>query len=333
MNTEKPRSLTGIRPSGNLHIGNYLGMIRPALELQQKYQCLYFIADLHALTTNRNAADLQSQTLDLVAAWVTLGLDTDEHLIFRQSDVPMVAEYAWYLSCVTGVGFLEKAHAYKDAASQNREVNHGVFAYPVLMAADILMYDVDVVPVGKDQKQHVEMARDMAGSFNAAYGKDVIKLPEPVIREEVMVIPGLDGRKMSKSYGNEIGLFATEKALRKQIMSIKTDSTPLEEPKSMKDSLLEQLYGYFATEEQAADLEQRLNQGGLGWGHAKDELFQLINDHISESRVRYLELRADQDALDRILREGQERALDLALPILNRVRKTVGANPIELRVG
>ncbi len=324
------RSLSGIRPSGTVHLGNYLGMIRPGIQRQDSFECLYFIADMHALTTNRNPKLLQSQTLDIVATWLALGFDAQRHLMYRQSDIPMVAEFAWYLSCATGIGLLEKAHAFKDAQTQARDVNHGVFAYPVLMAADIVMYDADIVPVGKDQKQHVEMARDMAGSFNALYQGEYIKLPEPVIDERVMTIPGLDGRKMSKSYGNEIPLFCDEKSLRKYILSIKTDSTALEAPKVLKGTLISDLYSLFGTAAQYADLEKRLAAGGLGWGHAKDELFQVINDHVKEPRERYMKLRGDEKALEVVLNDGAKRAFQIAEPVLNRVRNAVGFRNVPL---
>ncbi len=317
------RSLTGIRASGNVHIGNYLGTIKPALEKQGQYECFYFIADMHSLTTNKAPATLKVFSYDLVATWLALGLDSSKNLIYRQSDIPMVTELAWYLSCVTGFGFLEKGHAFKDALAQDQEVNHGVFAYPVLMAADILLYDPDIVPVGKDQKQHVEMARDMAGSFNAVYG-EVIKLPQVVIDERVMSIPGLDGRKMSKSYGNEIPLFCDETTLKKKIMSIITDSTPLEQPKVLKGNLVGELYKLFASESQYADLEKRLASGGLGWGHAKQELFELVNSSLKEYREEYTRLRADEAALERVLTLGAERAFSVAEGVLNRVRKAVG---------
>ncbi|MCB0336355.1 MAG: tryptophan--tRNA ligase [Bdellovibrionales bacterium] len=318
------RALSGIRPSGDVHIGNYLGMLQPALGLQAEYQCIYVIVDLHALTTQKDPKALYEQSLDLAATWVALGLDIKDHILFRQSDVPQVTEFTWYLSSIVGMGLLEKAHAYKDAAAQSKDLNHAVFAYPVLMAADILMYDIDIVPVGKDQKQHVEMARDMAGSFNAIYGEGVIKLPQPVIKEEVQVIPGLDGRKMSKSYNNTIPLFAPEKQLRKKVLSITTDSTPLEEPKSLKGTLLGEYMQFFATHDQINDLEARLQAGGLGWGHAKDELFQHINDHIKDARERYQELRGDEQQLLEILTDGAERATEIADPILQRVRDAVG---------
>jgi tryptophanyl-tRNA synthetase len=243
--------------------------------------------------------------------------------LFRQSDVTEVTEFAWYLSCVTGLGLLEKAHAYKDSLAKGLEINHGTFAYPVLMAADILMYEPDVVPVGKDQKQHLEFTRDMAGSLNALYG-DLLKLPDALIDERVMIIPGLDGQKMSKSYNNEVPLFCDEKTLRKKIMSMKTDSTPLEEPKTLKGSLVGDLYALFGSQAQCDDLASRLQKGGLGWGHAKEELFQVINDHLKEKRDRFNELRADEPFLRKELAKGAEKAKALAKPTLDRVRHAVG---------
>jgi tryptophanyl-tRNA synthetase len=295
----------------------------PALELTKTYDCIYFIADLHSLTTQRDGDALASQTLDQVATWLALGLDTDKHILFRQSDVTEVTEFAWYLSCVTGLGLLEKAHAYKDSLAKGLEINHGTFAYPVLMAADILMYEPDVVPVGKDQKQHLEFTRDMAGSLNALYG-DLLKLPDALIDERVMIIPGLDGQKMSKSYNNEVPLFCDEKTLRKKIMSMKTDSTPLEEPKTLKGSLVGDLYALFGSQAQCDDLASRLQKGGLGWGHAKEELFQVINDHLKEKRDRFNELRADEPFLRKELAKGAEKAKALAKPTLDRVRHAVG---------
>jgi tryptophanyl-tRNA synthetase len=323
MTTNKKRSLTGLKVTGNLHLGNYLGTLLPALELTKTYDCIYFIADLHSLTTQRDGNALATQTLDQVATWLALGLDTDKHTLFRQSDVTEVTEFAWYLSCVTGLGLLEKAHAYKDSFAKGLEINHGTFAYPVLMAADILMYEPDVVPVGKDQKQHIELTRDMAGSLNALYG-DILKLPEALIDERVMIIPGLDGQKMSKSYNNEVPLFCDEKTLRKKIMSIKTDSTALEEPKILKGSLVGDLYTYFGSAAQFDDLAGRLQNGGLGWGHAKEELFQVINEHIQEKRDRYNDFRKDEALLRKELKKGAEKAKALALPTLSRVRHALG---------
>lgn len=320
----KKRALTGIQPSGNVHIGNYLGMLKPALELQQEYDCIYFIADLHSLTTVKDGAKLQAASLDLVATWLALGLDVSKHIFFRQSDVANVTEFAWYLSCFTGLGLLEKAHALKEKRDSGLDVNHGLLAYPVLMAADIVMYDVDVVPVGKDQKQHVEMARDMAGSVNSVLSKDLIKLPSALIKEEVMIIPGLDGRKMSKSYGNEIPLFCEQKQLRKKVLSLITDSTPLEAPKSMKDTVLGQLYCLFASKQEYDQLELKLNQGGLGWGHAKEELFLVIDREISKARGEYFKLRKDEGYLFSVLSEGAVRAASISRPILNRLRTALG---------
>ena len=325
------RSLTGIQPSGNIHIGNYLGMIKPALQAQSDCECLYFIADLHSLTSKKDPELLRRSTYDAVATWLALGFDYKKNLLYRQSDIGEVAEFAWYLSCCTGMGLLEKGHAYKDAVASGKDANHGLFAYPVLMAADIVMYDVDYVPVGKDQKQHVEMARDMAGSFNAAYSCEALKQPTPVIREEVMTIPGLDGRKMSKSYGNEIALFLPENELRKKILSLKTDSTALEAPKSMKDTILGDLFKLFASVSEWNDLENRLAKGGLGWGHAKQELFEAINREISAPRARYVELREDQAALEKILLDGAERAAAIGITVLNRVRDIVGLRPHPVR--
>ena len=317
------RALTGIRPSGDLHIGNYLGAIKPALELQANFHCMYFIADLHALTTNKDAAALESQSYDIAAAWIALGLDHNKNILYRQSDRSEVTELMWYLSCVTGVGFLEKAHAYKDAASQSKDVNVGVFTYPTLMAADILLYAPDVVPVGKDQKQHVEMARDMAGSLNALYG-EVLKLPEPLIDERVMTVPGLDGRKMSKSYNNVIPLFSDENSLKKRVMSIKTDSTPVEAPKILKGTLIGELFEIFSSPAQFKDLESRLMAGGLGWGHAKEELFEVINACLKDARSRFTSLRSDEEKLQSILKEGAEKALAIGGPILHDVRTALG---------
>jgi tryptophanyl-tRNA synthetase len=267
---------------------------------------------------------LRRQSLDIIATWIALGLDTTKHLMYRQSDIPVVTEFAWYLSCVTGMGYLQKAHSYKDAVAKDKEVNHGVLAYPILMAADILMYAPDIVPVGKDQKQHVEMARNMAGSFNTLYGEDMLKLPQPVINEDVMTIPGLDGRKMSKSYNNVIPLMGTEKDLRKKVMSITTDSTGLDEAKTLDGSLLGELFAHFGSESELKTLTDKLAAGGYGWGHAKQDLFEVINNHLKGPRERYVELRTDESELNSILESGRQRALAIAMPILNEVRQAQG---------
>jgi len=320
----KKRALTGIRASGNLHIGNYLAAIKEGLKLQAEHDCLFFIADMHSLTTNKDPKLIREQGLDVAAGWIACGLDINQHLLYRQSDLPMVAEFAWYLSCATGMGFLQKAHSYKDSVAKDKEVSHGVFAYPVLMAADITMYDADIVPVGKDQKQHVEMARDMAGSINALYGEGTLKLPEVAVRENVMTIPGLDGRKMSKSYGNEIALFSSEKGLKQQVMSITTDSTPLEEPKELDGSLLGDLFKLFGSDEQYGELRKKLAAGGYGWGHAKQDLLEVIVAELGPARKLYLEIREDEAELERTLERGKEKALAIAVPVLNRLRNAVG---------
>jgi tryptophanyl-tRNA synthetase len=317
------RVLTGIRASGTVHLGNYLGTIKPMLKWQENHQCLFFIADLHALTTQKDVRLLHQSSLDLVATYIACGLDYKRHFIYRQSDLPMVTELTWYLSCSTGMGLLEKGHAYKDAVAGGREVNHGVLAYPVLMAADILLYDADVVPVGKDQKQHVEMARDMAGSFNALFGEGLLKLPNVSIEESVMVIPGLDGRKMSKSYDNVIPLFAARDLLRKKVLSIKTDSSALEAPKSLGGTLLGDLYKLFAGKEEFKDLESRLSKGGMGWGHAKEALFELIDREVKASREKYEALRADVPFLEKVLADGKEGAGAIGHAVLTRVRKAL----------
>ncbi|MCL4124718.1 UNVERIFIED_CONTAM: hypothetical protein GTU68_004811 [Idotea baltica] len=298
-------------------------MLKPALSYQEKYECLFFIADLHALNTIKDPKKLTEYTYDSVATWLALGLDPNSHLLYKQSDVTEVTELAWHLSCCTGMGLLEKAHAYKDAKANKKDLNHAVFAYPVLMAADILLFNTDIVPVGKDQKQHVEMTRNIAGSFNAIYG-ETLKLPEPVIKEDVMTIPGLDGRKMSKSYNNEIPLFSSEKQLKKKIMSLETDSTSLEDPKKLDGSLLGDLFKLFANNDQYQDLEQRLSQGGLGWGHAKQELFEVINQEVKDSRSKYDELVKDKNYLDSVLNESKIKAKEIALPIINKVRSATG---------
>lgn len=318
-----PRILTGIRASGQLHIGNYLAAVKPAVDRQSEGELFLFIADLHALTTVREPHKLKEATYDVIATYLAAGLDHEKHALYLQSSIPGVTELAWYLSCVTGVGFLEKGHAYKDALASSREVNHGVLYYPVLMAADIMLYDADIVPVGKDQVQHIEMARDMAGSFNAVFG-DILKAPRASVEESVMTVRGLDGRKMSKSYDNVIPVFCDSRSLRKKVMSIKTDSTPLDEPKSMKGTLVGELFELFASTAEWNDLEGRLQAAGLGWGHAKEELFQAIDREVAAPRERYLAYRADEPFLRQVVARGAERARSVAEGVLARVREGVG---------
>ncbi len=317
------RSLTGIKPTGMPHLGNYLGMIRPALAMTENYQAYYFIADYHALTTLRSREQLIFHTRQVTATWLALGLDPERTVLFRQSDVPEVCELAWFLSCVTPLGLLKRAHALKDAESRDTEINGGTFFYPVLMAADILAYDSHAVPVGRDQKQHVEMARDMATAFNHYFG-DQLVVPEPVIRPDVATIPGVDGRKMSKSYGNTIPLFLPAKKLRKVIMRIKTDSTPMEQPKDPDRCGVFGLYRHFASPEQAAQLAARYRTGGLGYGHAKQELFELLEAHFSGARKRYHQLMDSPETINDILTSGGERARNMAKGTLSRVRAATG---------
>jgi tryptophanyl-tRNA synthetase len=317
------RVLTGIRSTGSLHIGNYLGTVKPALVWQKTHPCLFFIADLHSLTSLRDRTLRVDSCLDLCATWLACGLDTSQSIFFRQSDVPAHTELTWYLSCVTGVGMLEKAHAFKDAVENGLDANMGLFSYPLLMSADILLYDARIVPVGKDQKQHVEMARDFAGSFNAVYG-EVLVLPEACIQEDVMIIPGLDGRKMSKSYNNTIPLFCSVDELKRKIFSITTDSTPLEASKAVEGTALGVFYKHFSSEETYKDFSSRMLKGGLGWGHAKQELLDVIDAYISPLRAYYNELRQDVPFLKKTLSDGAERAHEIAASVLQRVRHSMG---------
>jgi tryptophanyl-tRNA synthetase len=316
-------ALTGIKPSGQPHLGNYLGMIRPALALAQNFRCLYFIADYHALTTLHNGDELRLHTREIAATWLALGLDPERMLLYRQSDVPEVPELAWILSCFTAKGLLDRAHAYKDALAQQREVTAGVYTYPVLMAADILAFGADTVPVGRDQKQHLEMCRDIAQRFNHVYG-ELLVVPEALIQEEVETIPGLDGRKMSKSYGNTIPLFLPAAAMRKLIMRIQTDSTPVEQPKQPESAGVFQLYRQFVGAAPAQPLAERLRAGGTGWAAAKEALAAAVEAALAGPRARYDEWMRDPAALDAVLRQGAERARALVVPRLAQIRRAIG---------
>ncbi|HUJ76331.1 MAG TPA: tryptophan--tRNA ligase [bacterium] len=320
---ERKRSLSGIKPTGTPHLGNYLGFLKPALKLQASRDTLYFIADYHALTTVRDPKKLHEATLELVAVFAALGMDFDTHTFFRQSDVPEVTELTWLLACVTPQGLLERAHAYKDAQAKGEEIEAGLFLYPVLMAADILIYDSHEVPVGRDQKQHLEMTRDIAQRFNHIFGETFI-LPEPRIEEEVATIPGVDGRKMSKSYGNEIPLFSTEAVLRKAVMRIVTDSKTVEEPKDPDTDNVFQVFKHFATPEEQAHWAARYRQGGMGYGEIKQATFEAINREVGPYRERYFALRKDEQALLAILAKGGAKARKVAQGVLKRARKRVG---------
>ncbi len=323
----KPRSLSGIKPSGTPHLGNYLGMIKPALKLQETHETFYFIADYHALTTLREPELLAEHSYDLTAIFAALGMDFQANTFFRQSDLPEVTELTWLISCVTSKGLMDRAHAFKDAQTKDSDVNMGLYCYPVLMASDILIYDSHVVPVGKDQKQHLEITRDIAQRFNHLYGETFV-VPEPLIEEQLAVIPGLDGRKMSKSYNNVIPLFAPEKQLRKAIMRIQTDSTPVEAPKDPDQCNVFALFSCFANQAQQAELAERYRAGGMGYGEAKQACFELINAELADARERYHELRADLTHLDGLLEEGRDKAKAVARGVLSRVRERMGLRPI-----
>ncbi|GGE52316.1 tryptophanyl-tRNA synthetase [Pullulanibacillus camelliae] len=324
--------LTGIKPTGDLHIGNYVGAIRPAISLIKESDILprYFIADYHALTTMQNRKELHDRIYQIAAAWLAFGLDPEKVLFYRQSDVPEIFELSWILSCLASKGLLNRAHAYKAKVDENiandrdpdNGVNMGLFNYPVLMAADILMFNTNLVPVGKDQIQHVEIARDIAEHFNKIYG-ETFTLPEALIEEETAVIPGLDGRKMSKSYGNVIPLFAEEKQLHKAIFRIKTDSKTPEEPKDPKTSTLFDIYRAFASEADIESLAKRYEEG-IGYGEVKQILFDAVNEKLQEPRRQYNELINDTPKLDALLQRGAERARDYAHPFMQEIRNKIG---------
>jgi tryptophanyl-tRNA synthetase len=327
-------SLTGIQPSGRavpieeggaIHLGNYLGAIVPALELMAKgdYQGIYFIADYHALTSQRDSDALRQNVRDVAATWLAAGLDPTKTLLFRQSAVPEVFELSWVFACIVAAGQLERGHAYKDAVDRGQAPNAGLFNYPLLMAADIILYDADVVPVGADQKQHLEIARDIAMRMNHVYGEGTVVVPEALITD-APIVPGADGRKMSKSYGNTISLFAPPKALRSAILKVKSDSTPLETPKEPEGALVYDLYKLVATEAQTAELAAKLRAGNYGWGHAKQELYEVLEARIAPMRERYIELRKNPEKIDAILEQGAVQARKRAQATMARVRRAVG---------
>ncbi|MEI6033864.1 MAG: tryptophan--tRNA ligase [Verrucomicrobiae bacterium] len=317
------RILSGIQPSGIPHLGNYFGMMKPAIELQELGEAFYFIADLHALTSVKNADALRANSLELAVDFLACGLDPARSVFFRQSDVPAVTELAWILSTVTPMGLLERCHSFKDKTARGLAASHGLFAYPVLMAADILLYDSDLVPVGRDQKQHLEVTRDIAIKMNETYG-EVFRLPEPSIREDSAIVPGLDGEKMSKSYGNTIEIFAPEAVLKKKIMGIKTDSTPVEEPKPTENSSILGLYKLVASEADFRAMEADFLGGGVGYGDLKKRLFAGVWEHFSTQRARRAEILADPDYVAGVLRAGAARARETAEAVMARVRKAVG---------
>lgn len=328
----KKIALTGIKPTGIPHIGNFLGAIKPALELSKSCEARYFIADYHALNSTKDPQSIRNMTVEIAAAWLACGLDPEKVLFYRQSAIPETFELLTILLAFTPKGLMNRAHAYKAILQSNTEagkdpddgVNMGLYTYPVLMAADILLFDTDLVPVGNDQFQHVEMAVDIAQSFNHIYQTEAIKLPQPLAHETAKTVVGLDGRKMSKSYGNIIPLFAPEKQLRKLIMKIVTNSQSVEEPKNPDSCSVFALYKCFADEAQIEILRQRYLAGGMGWGHAKQELFERMNEELAPYRKRYEELIANKDYIHKVLKEGSEKARPLAAAKIRQLRDIIG---------
>src|SRR6266403_2027641 len=313
------RILSGIQPSGVVHIGNYFGMIQRAIALQAEGEAFYFIANYHALTSVQDPEVLRENSRRVAVDFLACGFDPERGALFMQSDVPQVTELAWILSTVAPMGLLERAHSYKDKLARGMPATVGLFNYPVLMAADILIYDSDIVPVGKDQKQHIEIARDLAVKMNETFG-NILKLPEPRIHAATETVPGLDGQKMSKSYGNTIDLFGEEKETRKRVMSIVTDSKPVEAPKNPATSTIFQLYSLFASKNEIEEMGERFQKGGTGYGDFKKQLFEKLWEYFAPMRKRRAELLADQSYIDKILAGGAERANEVADQVMKRVR-------------
>ena len=319
------RILTGIQSTGTPHLGNLLGAIVPAIELSKdkKNESLFFIADLHSFTTIKDAKQLKENTYATAAAWLAFGFDTEKNLFYRQSDVAQVCELTWYLNCFAPYQRLQLAHSFKDKSDRLSEVNTGLFTYPVLMAADILLYDANIVPVGKDQVQHLEITRDIASRFNHKYPNSFV-LPETKVDERVMIVPGTDGKKMSKSYNNFIDIFLPDKKLRKQIMGIKTDSTPMQDKKDAEVCNIYKIYKLLSTEEQATALFEKYATGNYGYGHAKQELFELICETYSLEREKFNQLMENKAIIDKELEKGAVKARVIAKEVLARVRKNIG---------
>lgn len=316
--------LSGVQPSGSPHLGNYLGAMRQHIAMQKEFETYLFIADLHALTTVKDPDLMKKQTYELAVAYLALGLNPQKTVFFKQSDLPQHTQLCWIFDCIVKMPFLERAHAWKDAlAKNNKETTVGLFNYPVLQAADILLYQPDLVPVGQDQKQHIEMTRDIAVTFNNIFG-ETFKIPEAFIKEEVAVVPGTDGQKMSKSYGNTIDIFAPESELKKQVMGIVTDCTPLEKPKNPEKCTVFQLYKLLASKEKTLWLEKKYRKGGFGYGDAKKLLLEKILDHFSEARKNYEKLLPKKDFVYKILEKGAAKAQILAEKTLKEVWRKVG---------
>jgi tryptophanyl-tRNA synthetase len=319
------RVLTGIQSTNIPHLGNILGAMLPAINMskENKNEALFFIADLHALTSVKDPTFLRDSTCAVAAAWIALGFDTDKNILFRQSDIPEVCELTWYLNCFTPYPMLANSHAFRDKSENLSDVNAGLFTYPVLMAADILLYDTEIVPVGKDQLQHLEITRDIAKSFNHRMGETLI-VPEAKINEQTMLISGTDGRKMSKSYNNFINIFLPEKELKKKIGEIVTDSKALEEAKDPDSCNVFSIYKVVATPELVDDMRENYLRGGFGYGHAKKALLDILLERFKDARIKYIELMADFSSINAELKKGQEKARKISQPVLERVRKAVG---------
>jgi len=320
---ESMRVLSGIQPSGRLHIGNFFGAMRQHLQLQKENEGFYFIADYHALTSNPDPKELSGYIMDVATDYLALGLDIEKTVFWRQSDIPQITEFAWILSCITPMGLLQRCTSYKDKVSQGISPNHGLFAYPVLQAADILAFDSNLVPVGADQKQHIEVTRDIAIRFNNTYGQ-ILTIPEDHILESVAVVPGIDGRKMSKSYDNTIGIFEDEKSVKKKIMRMVTDSTPVEEPKDPEKCNIFALLKLVAKPDELKEWEKRYRQGGMGYGEAKKRLVELIIEYFKPYRQKRAELEKNEDYVQQVLDTGAERARKAALKTIAKVKKAVG---------
>lgn len=318
------RVLSGIQPSGTLHIGNYLGMMRQMIELQSQHKLFCFIADLHAMTSLNRGDELRANTLQAALDFLALGIEPEKSVFWVQSTVPEINELTWYLSNVTPIGLLERCHSYKDKVAKDIPANAGLLNYPVLMAADILSVQSDIVPVGKDQKQHLEVTRDIAIKFNNEFG-ETFRVPEPLIKDEVAIVPGTDGQKMSKSYGNTIEIFGEEKTIRKQVMGIVTDSTPLEQPKDPEKCNVFKIYSLFATPAQKTEMEKKYRAGNFGYGDAKKETFALLWEYFRPYREKRAELAKDLAGVKKILQQGTDKARTEILKNLNTVREKVGA--------
>ncbi len=318
------RILTGLQPSGKLHVGNYFGAIKPAIDAQGEGDGYYFIADYHAMTTTHDPAELRENVRNVAIDFLACGFDPSKGVFFKQSAVPEVNELAWILSTLCPMGLLERCHSYKDKIAKGFSANHALFAYPALMAADILLYDSHIVPVGEDQKQHLEVTRDLVGKINEQYGEGTLVLPKARIREGVAKVPGLDGEKMSKSYNNTLPIFGEEKPCKKLIMRIKTDSAAVEDPKPTENSVILALYSLFASEEDHQRMITDYEQGGCGYGDFKKRLAEAYWDHFSAMRTRRAELVANPDQVDAVLQAGAHKAREEATKVLDRVRRAVG---------